>query len=172
MPDIRQLSPSVVNKIPAGEVCTTPVSGVDLVPTFYNFAGLELPWKMHGHDLTPLLTDPKAAWNHPVLATLTGRKYGSDTDNVPADPNEHMLNGVPWWISLVKGHTKYIRTLVEGEVEELYDLDADPDELHNLAVNPKNAKRLEEFRQALIDELRRTDAGIVENLPSVKQVTK
>jgi arylsulfatase A-like enzyme len=45
-----------------GETCPTPVAGVDIVPTIFSFAGLDLPWEMHGHDLTPLLKNPKADW--------------------------------------------------------------------------------------------------------------
>ena len=88
---------------------------------------------MHGHDLTPLLKDPNRAWDHPVLTALTGEKYGADTNIVPTDPEVlYKTANVPWWVSLLRGRYKYIRTLVEGEVEELYNLEADPEELMNL----------------------------------------
>jgi arylsulfatase A-like enzyme len=77
---------------------------------------------------------------------------------------------VPWWALIVKDRYKYIRTLVKDEIEELYDLKADPEELNNLALDPKHSKRLAEYRQELIDELRRTDAGMVKTLPPVKVV--
>jgi arylsulfatase A-like enzyme len=159
---------SMPKRIASDAVCKSPVGGVDLVPTFFSFAGLDLPWEMHGHDLTPLLKDPAAKRDEPVLTTLTGRKYGSDTNVIPTNEEDLYLNGVPWWISLVDGHHKYIRTLVEGQVEELYDLQADPAELDNLALKPAYAKRLAELRAATISELKRTKAGMVENLPSVK----
>ena len=162
-------SPLIVSfpgRIPAGTICKTPVGGVDLVPTFFSYAGMELPWKMHGHSLKPLLEEPSAAWPHPVLMTLTGRTYGSDTNTIPKPP-QHLLSGVPWWVSLRQGSYKYIRTLVAGEMEELYDLDKDPEELTNLALDPNYAETLGRFRQALIDELRRTDAGMVDHLPPV-----
>ncbi len=145
------------------------MGGVDLVPTFFKFAGLDLPWKMHGHDLTPLLKDPRSTREEPVLLTFTGRNYGSDTDQVPPDSASLDPGGVPWWVFLVKGRYKYIRSLVEGEIEELYDLRSDPDELTNLALDPTHAKRLKRFRGALVDELERTDAGMVKTLPAVKQ---
>ncbi len=169
--DANVRSPLIVSfpgKIPAGEVCTTPVGGVDLVPTFFQFAGMDLPWKMHGHDLTPLLKQPNLQWPHPVLLTLTGRSYGKDTDRIPSDPKVRDLSGIPWWVFLVKGRYKYIRTLVEGEIEELYDLKADPEELTNLALDPSHAKLLKQYRQAMLEELARTDAGMVKNLPAVK----
>lgn len=161
---------SMPDTLPEGAVCKTPVGGVDLVPTFFRFAGIELPWKVHGRDLTPLLKDPAAKVDHPVLLTLTGRSYGADTHTIPTDPEVRDLSGIPWWVFLVKGRYKYIRTLVEDEIEELYDLQEDPEELDNLARKAEFAKTLAEYRNALLAELRRTDAKMVENLPAVKIV--
>jgi arylsulfatase A-like enzyme len=165
-------SPMIISRpgtIPAGEVCSSPVGGVDLVPTFFQSAGLELPWKMHGHDLSPLLKNPQADWKHPVLLTFTGRNYGSDTDQVPPDSASLDAGGVPWWVFLVKGQYKYIRSLVKDEMEELYDLENDPEELNNLALEASQSRRLKKFRVALIAELKRTEAGMVKTLPAVKK---
>ncbi|MDP6446885.1 MAG: sulfatase-like hydrolase/transferase, partial [Pirellulaceae bacterium] len=140
-----------------GTVCASPVGGVDLIPTIFKTAGIELPWKMHGHDLTPLLKDPQAKWRRPVLLSLQSRMYGSDTHEIPA-ADEQKLAGVPWWVFLVQGRYKYVRTMIAGEVEELYDLKKDPDELVNLARQPKHRKRVERMRAATLKELRRTDA--------------
>ena len=52
---------SMPGTLPEGAVCPAPVGGQDLVPTFFGFAGIQLPWAMHGHDLTPLLRQPDAA---------------------------------------------------------------------------------------------------------------
>ena len=41
----------------------------------------------------------------------------------------------------MSGRHKYIRTLVKGEVEELYNLETDP-ELNNLALDPKHLAKL------------------------------
>ncbi|UCD30085.1 MAG: sulfatase-like hydrolase/transferase, partial [Planctomycetota bacterium] len=54
-------------RVAKGGVCDHPVALVDLPPTFFALAGLPLPWKMHGHDLQPLLKNPQADWDHPVL---------------------------------------------------------------------------------------------------------
>ena len=162
---------SFPGRILAGKVCPTPVGGTDLPPTFFAFADLPLPWKMHGHDLTPLLNTPDRDWDHPVLTVLTGQKYGSDTDVVPTDPETlYATAKVPWWVSLMEGRHKYIRTLVRGEVEELYDLENDPDELHNLALNPAYHDRVKEMRAATIAEMKRTDAGMANHLPPVAEL--
>lgn len=162
---------SLPGTLPEGAVCDSPVGGVDLVPTFFHFAGIPLPWTMHGHDLTPLLLDPKADWPHPVLTTLTGRRYGSDTDRIPTGSDLY-LNGIPWWVSLRRGRYKYIRNLVKGEIEELYNLKTDPQELTNLALDPKHAEVLSRFRRATVDELRRTGAGMADHLPPVSTISE
>ena len=158
---------SMPSKLPSGEVCGKPFSGPDLIPTFFHFAGIDLPWKMHGRDLTPLLEKPDRTWPHPALMALTGRSYGSATDVVPTDQATLAPSGVPWWVSLRQGRYKYIRNLVEGEIEELYDLEQDPEELTNLALAAKHDRTLRHFRKATVKELRRTDAGFVNRLPRV-----
>ena len=127
---------------------------------------------MHGQDLTELLKHPEtAARERPLLTALTGAGYGPDCDVVP-DPvreKEKLYRGseVPWWVSLHDGRYKYIRTLIEGEIEELYDLESDPEELHNLALDGSNRRRVIEMREATVAELKRTDAAMADRLPAV-----
>ena len=151
--------------IPAGKTCPVPVSGVDFAPTFFRTAGVDLPWKMHGRDLTPLFKNPDAKWTEPMLITHTGRSFGKDTDD-PAKMD--LIEGVPWWVASRDGKTKYIRTLVENEIEELYDLERDPHELTNLALQPEHRATLQRMRALTIAELRRCNAGFVTRLPRAK----
>jgi len=165
--DANLLAPLLVRlpgRVAQGKVCELPVAGVDLIPTFFTMAGIPLPWEMHGHNLSGLLADPDADWPHPVLLEQTRWFYGSDTKRIPP-PNQARWGGVPWYVLLREGKYKYIRTLEEDEIEELYDLEADPDELNNLAYDDAHQPRLEEFRRKLVAELKRTDAPFVENLP-------
>jgi arylsulfatase A-like enzyme len=158
---------SMPGRIPQGSVCPSPVGGVDLVPTIFRFAGLDVPWEMHGHDLSPLLKNPKANWPHPVLLAATGRKYGSDTDVIPT--GEDVFHGpIPWYVMLRKGNYKYVRPLNANDLEELYDLRKDPDELTNLAAKPEHQNRLKSLRAAAIAELRRTGAGFADRMPPVR----
>ncbi len=157
---------SYPGEIEAGGVVTAPVGGVDLPPTFFHYAGLRLPWKMHGHNLAPVLKNTSRKWRHPTMTVMTGQNYGSATDVIPTDEETLLATAkVPWWISLADGDFKYIRTLVEGEVEELYDLKSDPEELVNLAMHPEFLSKLRQMRAATITELKRNDAGMVGNLP-------
>jgi len=161
---------SMPGTIPEGKVCHTPVGGADLPPTFFRFAGLELPWEMHGHDLTPLLQDPDAAWPHTTIIPFTADKFGADCDRVPAPPGNRHKSGIPWYVMLVEERYKYIRTLEANEPEELYDLQADPQELQNLALQREYAATVTRLRAAAIAELRRTGAKMVASLPRVAEL--
>lgn len=159
---------SMPGTLPEGKVCRTPVGGADIAPTFFSFAGLKLPWEMHGHDLTPLLKNPQAEWPHMTLLPFTADKFGADCDVVPAPPGNRHKTGIPWYLMLAQGRHKYIRTLEANEPEELYDLLADPEELTNLASEPAHAGTTKKLREAAISELKRTGAKMVKSLPPVK----
>lgn len=158
---------SMSSRLPSGRVCETPVGGVDLVPTFYKFAGIQTPWEMHGHDLTPLLENSDADWPHPVLIANTWQEYGSNTAEIPAAGGSR--NGIPWYVMVRQGRYKYIRSLVENELDEFYDLEKDPDELTNLAQNPEFAVKITAYREAMTGELKRTGAGFAESLSAVRK---
>ncbi len=170
--DATVRSPLIISmpaKLPSGVVNNTPVAGVDLVPTFFQFAGIELPWEMHGRDLTPLLTDPEKTWDRQLLTVHTAQSYGSDTDVIPTDLAVLTRTAkVPWYATAHDGRYKYIRTFVAGEIEELYDLETDPEELTNLALHPEHAERLKKMRASAVAELKRTGAGFADALPPVR----
>jgi arylsulfatase A-like enzyme len=154
-------------RIPEGVVCPTPVVGIDLVPTFFRFAGIKLPWEMHGRDLSPLLKDPQANWPHPVMLTATGQKFGSDTNVIPEGKGA-FHGDVPWYVMIRERRYKYVRPLIH-DFEELYDMQQDPEELNNLAVKPEHRQTLVRLRALAIAELRRSKAGFVDRMPAVRE---
>lgn len=160
---------SMPGTLPEEKVCRTPVGGADLPPTIFSFAGLDLPWSMHGHDLTPLLKNPAADWPHTTMMPFTTNKFGTDCDRIPDPPDNRHKSGIPWYVMIVEGRHKYIRTLEAGEPEELYDLLADREELTNLAADPEHRATVEKLRAATIAELKRTGAKMADSLPPVKE---
>ena len=153
----------------AGRVVDQPVSGVDLPPTFFRYAGIDLPWEMHGFDLSKLLGDEETSWEHPAMLVHTAKEYGSSTNQIPAagDPRLFHGPGIPWYVMLSEGRYKYVRNLIAGETEELYNVEADPEELVNLAHDADHDSTLAKMRRAAVEELSRTDAGFVNHLPPV-----
>ncbi|MDE0735666.1 MAG: sulfatase-like hydrolase/transferase [Pirellulaceae bacterium] len=163
---------SMPSSLPQKAVCNTPVGGPDLVPTFFEMAGIKLPWKMHGRSIVPLLKKPTENWQRPLLTTFTGRQYGSDTATIPTDLAVlRRVASVSWYASLHDGRYKYIRTLEANEIEELYDLDKDPEELTNLALLGKHHQRLTRMRSQTVAELKRTGAGFADKLPPVRNTS-
>ena len=154
---------SMPGRIPQGKVCEAPASGPDLTSTIFGFAGIREPWEMHGRDLSPLLNDPNAPWPHPAMMVSTAHSFGSDTKVTPAS-EEAYQRGVPWYVLMRDKRYKYIRPLV-SDLEELYDLQRDPEELDNLAGKPEHRKVLERMRGAMIAELRRTKAPFLNTMP-------
>ena len=149
-------------------VCRSPVQGLDLIPTFFELAGIDLPWAMQGKSLVPLLRKPDRSRDMPVILENFSMKFGSQTDSghTDAEPNQ----GVDWWVSRRQGKYKYIRTLRENEIEELYDLEKDPHELENLALLKSHSKLVRKFRSELEKELAENKAEFISNWPEPKVI--
>ena len=95
-----------------GTRTNAPVSLLDVYPTLTELAGLPIPAHVEGTSLMPLLKNPDAAWNRPVVTT-NGYRNHSITDE------------------------RYHYVLWSDGSEELYDFVADPHEFTNLAGNPQ-----------------------------------
>lgn len=165
--DAAYASPLIVSwpgRFPEGTYCPHSVNAPDLVVTFFALAGVELPWKMHGRDATPLLRDPETADWGPTLYVHTGPHYGSDVPRALAAGNTAAHAGVPYYAAIHHGCLKYVRYLDDNEPEELYDLSSDPEELTNLAGASESQSALVRLREQLLEELRRADAGFAEQV--------
>lgn len=174
--DAAIASPMIVvrpEKIPSGKVCRHPVNAPDVVRFMADAAGIEIPWRTDGRDITKLILEPDTqSWNLPMLMTHTGRKYGGDTNQAPDEEALLEVGGIPWYVLLRDGQFKYVRYFVENEMEELYDLENDPEELVNLAVDDQHAEQLTQLRRLADEELRRTKAGFVGKMPATSTMAK
>lgn len=115
---------------------------IDFGPTILDFAGVRIPAVMQGRSLRPLVTgEPVKDWRTDFFYEHT---YAPEI--IP--PSEGVRN--ERW--------SYIHWLAPNpEIEELYDLNADPLESHNLAADSKYSKILMELqarRRAFLDTLR------------------
>ena len=73
---------------------------------------------------------------------------------------EHTVFGQSMqWVT--DGHEKYVWLSGSGH-EQLFDLDADPQELHDLARDPAEAARVARWRQVLIAELTGREEGFTD----------
>ena len=126
---------------------------------------------MHGRDLTRGLKSPETREEpRAVLLEEMGRRSMAAT---PARfrPTSILYHGdVARWVAIRYGKYKYIRTLLAGEMEEIYDLEADPEELTNLALRPEQRQLLADLRGRCVAELKRTGAPFVDALPATRQM--
>ncbi|KKK79572.1 hypothetical protein LCGC14_2832130, partial [marine sediment metagenome] len=64
------------------------------------------------------------------------------------------------------------RYIYEDCIEELYDLNNDPEELHNLAVDKNYQSMLEQYRNETIDLFKANGAGFLDLLPEPKIISR
>lgn len=158
-------------KIPDGKVCGEPVTGVDITSTIHGFAGIKPRWKMHGRDFSQLAFDPDGEpLGQPMVLMNSIQEYGERFTTALKEKKFKLLHkdSLSAWIMMRDRKYKYIRYVGGKYREELYDLEDDPDELHNLSVSKEHQRRLSSYRAKLIDELKKQDADFLEVLPDVK----
>ena len=101
------------------------VSNLDIAPTFLGLAGAEVDPGVDGRSLAPLLADaPTPDWRKDF--------YYHYHEGPERDHNVQRHDGV------TDGRHKLIH-FYERDEWELYDLEADPHELHNVADDPAQA---------------------------------
>jgi iduronate 2-sulfatase len=121
-----------------GQASQRIVEFVDLYPTLADLVGLTPPSGLHGRSLMPLLKNPKAAWDHPAVTQV---RRGT------------AANGFFMGYSVRTEQWRYTEWDDGKRGTELYDEQADPAELRNLAANPDKAKIVAEM-QALLRSVR------------------
>ena len=141
--------------VPAGRVVEELALNVDLAPTFAELAAAAAPGGVNGRSLVPLLSgEQPAAWRQVgLIETFERRKEsGSSQTSVPAF---RALRAVD--LSYVEYAT--------GE-RELYDLQADPYQLENLAesTDPAALERLS-VRLAELRDCAEAGCGTAEDAP-------
>ncbi len=130
---------------PSGQVINAPVGLQDVMPTLLDAAGLPIPESVTGRSVLPLLRgDLRPGEWRAVLHGEHARRYA-----------QH--GGMHY---LTDGHMKYVWYSQTGD-ELLFDLEADPQEHHNLAAGEDSDSRLQYWRQSLVHELRDRPEGFV-----------
>ena len=114
--------------IPEGKVDTTTlVTGLDVMPTFCDYAGIAPPAKMRGASLRPLLEG------------RAGTHHGHVVLEMPGDAARVVRTA----------RYKYV-TYAGDPVDQLFDMQADPGETKNLARDPARAAAVAEHRKLLV----------------------
>lgn len=154
-----------------GTVNHALVSFADLVPTILDYTGVEGPdYPLHGRSILPVLdqTDPKG-WDtvygshtfheitmyYPVRMIRTRRyKYLLNLAHGLPFPHASDLYASPTWQGILKRGDKTfgkrrVKDYINRPRHELYDLEADPDEVKNLAGSRRYAEVMADLQVRL-----------------------
>jgi len=116
------------------------VSGLDLLPTLCDYAGISAPEGVRGHSLRPLIEDPALPGRSSVVSELQAFR-----DDVTK--KARMIRTAQF---------KYIIFSHGARPELLFDLKADPGETENLAYQPALRKVVADHRGLLLQEMEAT----------------
>jgi arylsulfatase A-like enzyme len=125
-----------------GSVIEPMVRNIDLAPTVLELAGAPNPGNMDGRSVLPLLRGEPATWNTDLLYEYYW---------------ENAFPHTPTVLALREQRYKYIYYHGVWDTNELYDLQADPDERTNLIGAAEHAARVTAMRNRLFDRLQETD---------------
>jgi len=136
--------------LPRNRVCDPVIELRDIMPTLFECAGLPVPETVEGRSFLPIAMGQASA-AHPWREVL----HGEHTLGVGPGAGQQSIH----W--LTDGHRKYVWFSSTGD-EQLFDLDSDPQELHDLARQPAQADNLSRWRQALTRELAGREEGFTD----------
>jgi uncharacterized sulfatase len=161
---LRELAPAEYE--PGGE-SERPVSFVDLAPTLLSLAGIEPPGYVQGHAFMGRYEKPPRPYiygfrgrmdeRYDMMRSVCDGRYVYIRNYMP-----HLVYGQHVRYMFVTPTTQVWKRLFdEGKLtpeqahfwqtkppEELYDLNSDPDEVHNLSDSPEHREILKRMRNA------------------------
>jgi choline-sulfatase len=131
-----------------GGTTTALVELVDLFPTVLDLCGVKIPANVQGKSLTPLLTGQATRHRTEIFVEYAPNDEAAVRDErwklVFERGQRHRADGYDPELPLL------------GRTIRLYDLQADPAEMHNVAGLPENASRVRHMLGLLADHLQAT----------------
>jgi arylsulfatase A-like enzyme len=126
-------------RISPGQVSDSLVSNLDVAPTLLDAAGTAFEGEIDGTSLLPLCRRQSEQWREDLMCQTHG--HGDD----------HIGRMV------VTGRYKYVAN--RGQMDELYDLAADPYERKTLIANPAHKDALADMKRRLAAWQRKSNDG-------------
>ncbi|WOH38720.1 sulfatase [Thalassotalea fonticola] len=145
------------------------IASIDFFPTVLDVLNLKIPESVDGRSILPLLKGEKQSNRNEVYTQIDYKIGGPATPMRSIQDSEFGYIFNPWstvganyrnsnegeitkkWkTSGDKGQLERLRMFREREVEEFYDLQADPHSVNNLINNPEYQARINAYRQRLV----------------------
>ncbi len=130
--------------IPAGQRLAAPVSHVDIVPTLLGLAGMSVPGRMSGLDISAFLRAPVGSPGRDLPGSVYAQSY------TPSERGEY-----PPWRGVRTQRYTYARS--QARPWMLYDNREDPFQLRNLVGDPAHAALQARLDDLTMDWFERTD---------------
>jgi arylsulfatase A-like enzyme len=138
--------------IAPGKAESFVIHALDLGPTVLDLLGLPIPGTFRGRSLVPLLDDPAIDHRDFVISEYNGQQFGLYTQRMIRD-------------------SRYTYVWNPTSIDELYDHDADPAELKNVAGDAAYAEVLQYLKDQLYHEFSASGDMMVQNAWSAYQLT-
>ena len=175
-PKWRHLAPGA-----PGTRIKDPVHFVDFAPTMLSLAGVKIPEYMQGRALAGpakaapveyvFTTRDRMDSNYDMMRGVAGARYLYIRNFRPDLPYVQRLE----YMFQARGYQSWAREAAAGRLtaataqfwgkkpsEELYDMESDPDSVHNLASAPEHRATMDKMRAALLGQtLRIKDNGLL-----------
>ncbi len=142
-------------KLKAGQTNRRLISNVDFAPTLVDFAGFTAPAEVQGHSFKNILERNSARWNNEVYYHYY--EY----------PFWHHVQ--PHYGMRTKRY-KIAHFYYDIDVWELYDMEKDPDELHNVINDPAYSGIAAEMKKRLQKLMK--DVGDTGTLDDFRKITE
>ncbi len=117
------------------------VQNIDIAPTLLDAAGLQVPKNMDGRSIMPLLRGEDVPWREAIYYEYYWER------NFPQTPTVHGVR---------TDRYKYIHYHGIWDIDELYDLQNDPNEMNNLISSPEHQDLVKKMNKMMYDWLERT----------------
>lgn len=128
--------------IEQGATVDEVVQNIDIAPTVLELSGLEPPNNMDGKSFAAMLKGQSMAWKDTIFYEYFWERP------FPQTPTMHAIRTKRY---------KYIRYYGVWDINELYDLQNDPEEANNLIRNPEYQELSKKLNDELFDWLESTN---------------
>lgn len=151
--------------LPAGREVQELTQNIDFAPTFLDFAGVPAPASMHGRSMTPVLTGGAGGQGgEGVDADVAAAELGWRDAIYYHYYESQAVHMVPAMYGVRTSRFKLIRYYEpQWDAWEMFDLEADPAEMTNIAEDPRYAS-MRKYLEKMLAGLRAEygdDTGVV-----------
>lgn len=151
--------------IEGGNTYQAQLENIDVMPTIMEYLGFENPKEVKGKSFLPILRNEVPDLHRKVVFSEVGLPES------PPDPMDFDAfksyqqkrieeDGTTWFLDYtVNGRAAMVKTegwkycFYTNDMEELYNCNADPLELNNLANNPSYKEKLQEMRELFKEQV-------------------